>query len=56
MIPPFSPTRTAALYSPPAIPGTRPKLEDVREAEARLNVDALVEKAMAGEHWVRVKP
>lgn len=40
----------------PRHPCTRPKLEDVREAEARLNVDALVEKAMAGEHWVRVKP
>ena len=39
----------------PRHPATRPNLEDVRAAEAKLDVDALVAKAMAGEQWVRVK-
>ena len=31
-------------------------LEDVRKAESVLDVDTLVERALAGETWVRVKP
>ena len=30
--------------------------EDVRAAEAALDVDALVARALEGETWVRVKP
>ena len=40
----------------PRHPCTRPSVEDVRKAEAALDVDALVAKALAGETWVRVKP
>jgi thiamine biosynthesis protein ThiI len=40
----------------PRHPCTRPRLEDVRKAEAALDVDALVAKALEGENWVRVKP
>lgn len=40
----------------PRHPCTRPKVEDVREAEAALDVDALVAEALAGDQWVRVKP
>ena len=40
----------------PRHPCTRPDLEDVRKAEAVLDVDGLVAKALAGESWVRVKP
>ena len=40
----------------PRHPCTRPKLEDVREAESVLDIEGLVEKALAGESWVRVKP
>ena len=40
----------------PRHPATRPNLEDVRKAESVLDVDALVERALAGETWVRVKP
>ncbi len=40
----------------PRHPCTRPKIEDVREAESALDIDALVERALAGETWVRVKP
>ena len=40
----------------PRHPCTRPKIEDVREAESVLDIDALVERALAGETWVRVKP
>jgi thiamine biosynthesis protein ThiI len=39
----------------PRHPATRPNLEDVRKAESALDVDALVERALAGETWVRVK-
>ena len=39
----------------PRHPATRPRLEDVRQAEAALDVDALVQKALSGETWVRVK-
>ena len=40
----------------PRHPATRPNLEDVRKAEAALDVDALVARALEGETWVRVKP
>ena len=40
----------------PRHPCTRPKLEDVRAAEAALDVDALVAEALAGRQWVWVKP
>jgi thiamine biosynthesis protein ThiI len=39
----------------PRHPATRPNLEDVRQAESALDVDALVARALAGETWVRVK-
>ena len=39
----------------PRHPATRPDLEDVRKAEAALDVEGLVAKALAGESWVRVK-
>lgn len=39
----------------PRHPCTRPKLEDVRAAEAALDVDALVAEAFAQSSWVRVK-
>ena len=39
----------------PRHPCTRPKLEDVRAAEAALDVDALVQEAFAQSSWVRVK-
>ena len=40
----------------PRHPATRPKLEDVRAAEARLDVEALVAKSLEGEEWVWAKP
>ncbi len=39
----------------PRHPATRPNIEEVREAEAKLDIEGLVAKAMAGETWVRVK-
>ena len=39
----------------PRHPATRPALEDVRAAEAALDVDALVAEALSGETWIRVK-
>ena len=39
----------------PRHPAIRPKVEEVRAAEAALDVDALVAEALAGESWVRVK-
>ena len=39
----------------PRHPATRPALEDVRTAEAALDVDALVAEALSGETWIRVK-
>ena len=39
----------------PRHPCTRPNLEDVRKAEAALDVEGLIAKALAGESWVRVK-
>ena len=40
----------------PRHPATRPKLEDVREAESRLDVEGLMAEALSQETWVRVKP
>ena len=40
----------------PRHPCTKPKLEEVREFEAALDVDALLERALAGETWIKVKP
>ena len=40
----------------PRHPATRPNIDDVRAAEAVLDIDALVARAMEGETWVRVKP
>ena len=40
----------------PRHPATRPQLEDVRKAEAALDVEALVERSLAGETWIRIKP
>jgi len=40
----------------PRHPATRPRVEDVREAEARLDVEALTAKALEGEEWVWAKP
>ena len=39
----------------PRHPCTRPQLEDVRAAEATLDVDALVQEAMEGTHWRKVE-
>ena len=39
----------------PRHPATRPALEDVRAAEAALDVDVLVAEALSGETWIRVK-
>lgn len=40
----------------PRHPATRPDLEEVRRAEAALDVEGLVARALEGESWVRVKP
>lgn len=40
----------------PRHPCTRPKLEEVREAESALDIDALVEEALASWTRIRVKP
>ena len=40
----------------PRHPATRPHLEDVRKAEAKLDVEALVARSLEGEEWVWVKP
>ena len=40
----------------PRHPATRPNIEDVRAAEAVLDVEGLIAKALEGETWVRVKP
>ncbi len=40
----------------PRHPAIRPELEEVRKAEAALDVDALTGEALSGEEWVRVKP
>ena len=40
----------------PRHPATRPNVEDVRAAEAALDVAALMAKALEAATWVRVKP
>ena len=40
----------------PRHPCTRPVLADIEAAEAALDVESLVAKALEGETWVRVKP
>lgn len=40
----------------PRHPAIRPDIEAVREAESVLDVEGLVDRAMAGRTWVRVKP
>ena len=40
----------------PRHPCTRPVLADIEAAEAALDVEALVAKALEGQTWVRVKP
>ena len=40
----------------PRHPCTRPVLADIEAAEAALDVEGLVQKALEGETWVRVKP
>ena len=40
----------------PRHPAIRPNVEDVRAAEAALDVDALVAEALENQTWVRVKP
>ena len=40
----------------PRHPCTRPVLADIESAEAALDVEGLVARALAGETWVRVKP
>lgn len=39
----------------PRHPAIRPRVDEVRAAEAALDVDALVTEALAGKTWVRVK-
>ena len=39
----------------PRHPAIRPRVEDVRAAEAPLDVGALVAEALEGRTWVRVK-
>ena len=40
----------------PRHPATRPKIEDVRAAEAKLDVEALVARSLEGEEPLWVKP
>lgn len=40
----------------PRHPATRPSVAEVREAEARLDVEALTRKSLEGEEWLWVKP
>ena len=40
----------------PRHPATRPKVEDVRAAEAKLDVDGLMARSLEGEEWIWVKP
>ena len=47
--------RADIILTTPRHPATRPRLEDVRQAEAALDVESLVQKALADETWVRVK-
>ena len=49
------PSEDCCTVFTPRHPATRPRLEDVRQAEAALDVESLVQKALADETWVRVK-
>ena len=49
------PSEDCCTVFTPRHPATRPDLEAVRTAEAALDVEGLVAKALAGETWVRVK-
>ena len=40
----------------PRHPATRPKVEDVRAAEAKLDVEGLMARSLEGEEWIWVKP
>lgn len=40
----------------PRHPSTRPKLEDVRAAEASLDIEELMNEALAGRERIRIKP
>ena len=40
----------------PRHPATRPKVEDVRAAEAKLDVEGLTARSLEGEEWIWVKP
>ena len=40
----------------PRHPATRPHVEEVREAESALDVEALIARSLEGEEWVWVKP
>ena len=40
----------------PRHPATRPRVEDVRAAEARLDVEALMARSLEGEEWIWAKP
>ena len=50
------PSEDCCTVFTPRHPCTKPNLEAVREAEAALDIDGLVARALAGESWVRVKP
>ena len=49
------PDRWQVLFLFACLFKARPRLEDVRQAEAALDVESLVQKALADETWVRVK-
>ena len=40
----------------PRHPSTRPNLADVRAAEAALDIEGLMNEALAGRERIRVKP
>ena len=40
----------------PRHPATRPKVEDVRLAEAKLDIESLMARSLEGEEWIWVKP
>ena len=39
----------------PRHPRTKPNLEEVREAEAALDIEGLIDRAMANREFVRIK-
>ncbi|MBQ8390325.1 MAG: tRNA 4-thiouridine(8) synthase ThiI [Oscillibacter sp.] len=50
------PSEDCCTVFTPRHPCTRPVLADIEAAEAALDVEGLVQKALEGETWVRVKP